>query len=339
MKTKLAPALRPTKLALALRPSKLALALAALGCAGAAAAQGQYPAKPIRILVGFAPGGSTEILARIIGQRLGETWQQQVVVDTRPGANGAIATELAAKSPADGYTLLMAAAGHTVNVSLNPKLGYHPVRDFAALSQVAMLPNLLVVHPSLPVRSVRDLIQLARARPDEMSHGSSGIGSPGHLSGEVFKLMTKVRFVHVAYKGSSQALIDLLGGHVQIAFPTVVAAMVHLRSGKLRPLGVTSAKRSSALPETPTIAEAGVPGYEVAGWYGMFAPAGVPQEIHARLGNEIARIVRSEAVRERLLREGAEPVGTNPDEFARFVVADVEKWAKVVAAVGIGKGQ
>ncbi len=315
------------------------LAGASLPVAASAQTQANYPVKPIRILVGFAPGGSTDILARLIGQRLGETFQQQVVVDTRPGANGAIATELVAKAPADGYTLLMAAAGHTVNVSLNPKLGYHPVRDFTALSQVAMLPNLLVVHPSLPVRSVRELIALARARPDDMTHGSSGAGSPGHLSGEVFKLMTGVRFVHVAYKGSSQALIDLLGGHVQIAFPTVVAAMVHLRSGRLRPLGVTSAKRSSALTDTPTIAEAGVPGYEVAGWYGLLAPANLPPEVLARLGAEIPRIVRSEAVRERLLREGAEPVGTAPDEFSRFVAADVEKWAKVVAAVGIGKVQ
>jgi len=312
-----------------------ALAAACAVLASHAVAQPAWPVKPIRILVGFAPGGSTEILARLVGQRLAEVVQQQVVIETRSGANGAIATELTARSAPDGYTLLMAAAGHTVNASLNPKLGYHPARDFTALTQVATIPNLLVVHPSLPVKSVRDLIALARARPDEMSHGSSGIGAPGHLSGEVFKMMTGVRFVHIAYKGSSQALIDLLGGHVQIAFPTVVAAMAHLKSGRLRPLGVTSIKRSSALPETPTIAETGVPGYEVVGWYGVFAPAGLPREVAARLGAELPRIVQSAELRDRLLREGAEPIGSSPEEFARFVVADVEKWARVVAAVGL----
>jgi tripartite-type tricarboxylate transporter receptor subunit TctC len=309
--------------------------LALWGAIGHALAQAPFASKPLRILVGYAPGGAADILARLMAQHLGEGLRQQVLVENRTGATGVIAAELVAKSPPDGYTMLLAPTGHTVAASLGPKLPFHPVRDFSALSQIAVMPNVLVVHPSLPVRSVRDLINLARARPDELTHGSSGTGSPGHLSGEVFKLMTGVRFVHIAYRGSSQALVDLLGGHVQIAFPTTVAVQAQLKGGRLRALAVTSLQRSSSLPDIPTVAESGVPGFEVVGWYGLLAPAGLPREIQMRLGGEIARIVRSDPVRERLVREGAESVGDTPDEFGRFLAADVEKWAKVVAAVGI----
>jgi len=310
-----------------------------LAPSGPLGAQPLQPGKPIRILVGYPPGGGADVLARMIGQHLGESLQRQVVIENRTGASGVIAAELVAKAAPDGHTLLLAPAGHTVNASLIAKLPYHPVDDFSPLSQIALLPNVLVVHPSLPVRSVRELITLARARPDELTHGSSGNGSPGHLCGEVFKLMTGVRWVHIAYRGSSQALIDLLGGHLQIAFPTIVAAQSQLRGGRLRPIAVTSLRRAYALPDTPTIAEAGVPDFEVVGWYGLIAPAGLPREIQLRLGNEIARIVRTPSVRERLQREGGEPVGDAPDEFGRFLASDVAKWAKVVAAVGLRGSQ
>ncbi len=301
-----------------------------------APAQAQpYPSRTVRILAGFAPGGSTDIMARIVAQKLTEAFQQQVVVENRPGANGNIAAETTAKAPPDGYTLLMAANGFTINASLYKTLPYNPTRDFSPITLFALIPNLLVVHPSLPVKSVRDMITLARGKPDQLTHGSSGTGSPGHLAGEVFKLMANVRFIHVAYKGSSQALIDLLGGHLQLAFPTIPAVMPYLKSGKLRALGVTSIKRSASLPEIATVAEAGVPGYEVVGWYGILAPAGVPRDIIVRLNGEITKALRLADMQERLLRDGADPVGNTPDEFRAYVESDVVKWSKVIQAAGV----
>jgi len=301
-----------------------------------APAQAQpYPSRTVRILAGFAPGGSTDIMARIVAQKLTEAFQQQVVVENRPGANGNIAAETTAKAPPDGYTLLMAANGFTINASLYKTLPYNPTRDFSPITLFALIPNILVVHPSLPVKSVRDMITLARGKPDQLTHGSSGTGSPGHLAGEVFKLMANVRFIHVAYKGSSQALIDLLGGHLQLAFPTIPAVMPYLKSGKLRALGVTSIKRSASLPEIATVAEAGVPGYEVVGWYGILAPAGVPRDIIVRLNGEITKALRLADMQERLLRDGADPVGNTPDEFRAYVESDVVKWSKVIQAAGV----
>ncbi len=301
-----------------------------------APAQAQpYPSRTVRILAGFAPGGSTDIMARIVAQKLTEAFQQQVVVENRPGANGNIAAETTAKAPPDGYTLLMAANGFPINASLYKTLPYNPTRDFSPITLFALIPNLLVVHPSLPVKSVRDMITLARGKPDQLTHGSSGTGSPGHLAGEVFKLMANVRFIHVAYKGSSQALIDLLGGHLQLAFPTIPAVMPYLKSGKLRALGVTSIKRSASLPEIATVAEAGVPGYEVVGWYGILAPAGVPRDIIVRLNGEITKALRLADMQERLLRDGADPVGNTPDEFRAYVESDVVKWSKVIQAAGV----
>ena len=256
-------------------------------------------------------------------------------MENRPGANGNIAAETTAKAPPDGYTLLMAANGFTINASLYKTLPYNPTRDFSPITLFALIPNLLVVHPSLPVKSVRDMITLARGKPDQLTHGSSGTGSPGHLAGEVFKLMANVRFIHVAYKGSSQALIDLLGGHLQLAFPTIPAVMPYLKSGKLRALGVTSIKRSASLPEIATVAEAGVPGYEVVGWYGILAPAGVPRDIIVRLNGEITKALRLADMQERLLRDGADPVGNTPDEFRAYVESDVVKWSKVIQAAGV----
>jgi tripartite-type tricarboxylate transporter receptor subunit TctC len=294
-----------------------------------------YPSRPARIIAGFSPGGSTDIMARIVAQKLTDALQQQVVVENRPGANGNIAAEVTAKAPPDGYTLLMAANGLTINPSLYKKVPYHPVKDFSPITLFALIPNVLVVHPALPAKSIKGLIALARAKPDQLTHGSSGTGAPGHLAGEVFKLMANVRFIHIAYKGSSQAVIDLMGGHVQLAFPTIPVVTQHIRSGKLRALGVTSLKRSASLPETPTIDEAGVRGYEVVGWYGVLAPAGVPRDIITRLNTEIAKALRAPDLQERLLRDGAEPVGNTPDEFRAYIEADVVKWAKVIDAAGI----
>jgi len=316
------------------RVLSLAAALSASCNVFGAEAQ-SFPNRPLRIIVGFAAGGSTDIIARLVAQKISEALQQPVVVENRTGANGNIAAEATAKALPDGYTMLMAANGLTINASLYKKLPYNPVKDFSPITQVAFIPNVLVVHPSLPVKSVKEFTALARARPGQLTHGSSGTGSPGHLAGEVFKIMTKVQFLHVAYKSSAQALIDLLGGHLQLAFPTTFVAMPQIKTGKLRALGVTSIKRSSSLPETPTIDESGVRGYEVVGFYGLLAPASVPKEIIARLNGEITRALRTPDIHERLLRDGAEPVGNTPEEFRAYIEADVGKWAKVIETAGI----
>ncbi|MBI1989706.1 MAG: tripartite tricarboxylate transporter substrate binding protein [Betaproteobacteria bacterium] len=316
------------------------LALAGLsGVTGFAGAQGQYPNRPLRMVVGYSPGGAGDYMARLVGRELGERFQQQVVIENRPGANGIIGAELVAKAPPDGYTLLLAPAGHTVNASLHSKLPYDPVRDFSAVNLVALIPNVLAVHPSIPAKTVSELIALVRAKPDQLVHASSGTGTPGHLSGEVLKQLTGVRFIHAPYKGAGQALTDLLGGHVHLAFPTVVAAMPQLKARRLRALAVTSAKRSLALPDVPTVSESGVKGYEVVGWYGVLAPARVPKDIVSLLNDTIWKILQAQDVRERLLREGAEPVGMSVEEFGSFLVSDLDKWAKIAKAAGLRPDQ
>lgn len=294
-----------------------------------------FPQRPLHLIVGFAAGGSTDIIARVIAQKLTETLQQPVVVDNRAGANGNIAAEATAKAAPDGYTMLMAANGLTINVSLYQNLLYDPLRDFSPITQVAEIPNVLVVHPSLPVRSVDELITLAKARPGQLTHGSSGTGSPGHMAGELFKMMTSVSFVHVPYKSSAQALIDLVGGNIQLAFPTTFVAMPQINSGKLRALGITSMKRSRSLPAMPTLDEAGVRGYEVVGFYGIVAPAGVAPEIIARLNRAITQVLRMPDVEARLLRDGAEPVASTAAEFRSYLEVDVNKWRRLIAAAGI----
>ena len=316
------------------RSASLAVALCAACNALGAEAQ-SFPNRPLRFIVGFAPGGSTDIIARLISQKLTAALQQPVVVENRTGANGNIAAEATAKAPPDGHTMLVAANGLTINPSLYKQIAYNPVRDFSPITQIAFIPNVLVVHPSLPVKTVKEFIGLARARPGQLTHGSSGTGSPGHLAGEVFKIMTHVQFLHVAYKSSGQALIDLLAGNLQLAFPTTFAGMPQIKAGKVRAVGVTSLKRSRSLPDTPTIDESGVRGYEVVGFYGILAPAGVPQEIVARLNSEIVKALRSPDMRERLLRDGAEPVASTSEEFRAYIAADVGKWAKVIKTAGI----
>jgi tripartite-type tricarboxylate transporter receptor subunit TctC len=307
----------------------------ALASASGAWAQTAFPTKPLRMYVGFAPGGFTDLAARLIGPKLSEALGQPVIIENRTGANGGIAAELTARSAPDGHTMYMASPGHTTNPLLQDKTQYDAIKDFTAVSLVAHIPNVFVVHPSVPWRTLKELLAHARARPQAFTQGSAGIGSPGHLSSELLQMMTNTRFVHVPYKGSGPALIDLISGHIDLSFPSTAAALPHVKAGKLRALGVTSAKRSPQYPDVPTIAEAGVPGYDVVGWYGLIGPAGMPDHALTRLSTEIARIVKMPDIRDRIAGAGAEPVGNSPAEFATFLVQDQQKWAKVIKAGNI----
>ena len=314
--------------------SPIAIVLLCFACA--TQAQGQYPAKPIRIIVAYTPAGTTDILARAIGQRFTETWKQPVIVDNRPGANGNIGTEVAAKAPADGYTLLMATAGtHGVNPGLYPKLPYDAVKDFAPISLTALVPNILVVNNTLPVKNVQELVTHAKKNPGKLSFGSPGIGSTGHLSAELFKTLAGIDMVHVAYKGSAPTLQDLMGGQVQVVIDNIPPYLPHVKAGKIRALAVTPAKRSPAAPELPTMAEAGVKGYDAASWFGLLAPAGTPPEIVGQLSEETRRILNMPDVREKLLSLGAQPAGSTPDEFARFIDAEIAKWNRVIRSANV----
>jgi tripartite-type tricarboxylate transporter receptor subunit TctC len=306
----------------------------ALFMAAAVAHAQQYPAKPVRIVVGFPPGGAVDILARAVAPKLAESLGQQLIVDNRPGASSTIAADIAAKSPPDGYTLLMVSAAHAVNPSLYRKLPYDTERDFAPISLVAATPYILVVHPSLPVHNVRDLIQLAKQHRGELSYASSGNGGLPHLSGELLKLKAGIDMSHIPYKGSAAVTRDVLGGHVPICFNNLLSAMPHVHAGRLRALGVTSAKRLEAAPDVPTIAEAALPGYEVVGWYGMLAPAGTSKDVISRLSKETERAVRAPEVGKRLASEGVDAVGSTPEAFTAVIRTDIGKWGEVVRAAG-----
>lgn len=303
--------------------------------AGPALSQQDYPAKPIRFIVGVAPGGATDILARAIGGKLSENLRQQVIVDNRPGANHIIGGELTAKSPKDGYTIQIIPEGFVINASVYAKLPFDPLRDFSPIAIVALVPNILVIHPSLPARNVKTFIAFARARPGQMSTGSSGVGSPSHMSGELFKIMAGIDWTHVPYRGQSLAVIDMISGQIQLGFPSIPASVAHIKSHRLVPLGVTTPQRASALPEVPSIAEAGLPSYEVSGWYGVIGPAGIPKPLVSRINQEINDILKAPEMRDRLLKEGAEPRTGTPEEFAAVMASDLKKWAKVVASAGI----
>jgi tripartite-type tricarboxylate transporter receptor subunit TctC len=294
-----------------------------------------YPDKPIRLVVPFSAGGTTDILARAVGQKLGEHLGQQVVVDNKPGAGGNIGSDIVAKSAPDGYTLVMGTVGtHAINASLYKKMPYDHIKDFVPVSLVALVPNILVVHPSVPANSVKELIAYAKANPGKLNFASSGNGTSIHLSGELFKTTAGVEMTHVPYKGSAPAVTDLLGGQVQLMFDNMPSALPHVKAGKLKALGVTTAKRFPAAPDIPTIAEAGVPGYEASSWFGVLAPAGTPKEIVNKLSSEIAKILQTPEIKERLLSQGAEPVGNTPDQFTAFIKAETAKWAKVVKESG-----
>jgi tripartite-type tricarboxylate transporter receptor subunit TctC len=304
-----------------------AVALAVL--AGGAYAQA-YPAKPIRWIVPFPPGGSTDLLARVVGQKLTESWGQQVIVENKGGAGGTLGAAEAARAPADGYTLLMGAIHHTIASSVYPKLPYDFQKDFAPITVVAIVPNVLVVNPSVPANSTKELIAYAKANPGKLTYGSAGMGTAHHLIGEQFNLQAGVNILHVPYKGSSPAVADLIGGQVLIMYDTVASCLPHIKSGKLRPLAVTTAKRSVALPDVPTIAEAALPGFEVTTWFGALAPAKTPNEIVLKLNGEIVRILAMPDVRKRLLDAGAEPVGNSPGEMAAQIKRETEEFGKIV---------
>jgi tripartite-type tricarboxylate transporter receptor subunit TctC len=297
------------------------------------AAQG-YPSKPIRLIVPFTPGGGTDILARVIGQKLTESMGQQVIVDNRAGAGGNIGAELAAKSSPDGHTILMVSASYTVNAGLY-KLAFDPVRDLAPVTQVASVPFVLVAHPAVPASNVKELVALARSKPGQLNYASSGNGSAPHLAGELLTMMTHTTMVHVPYKGGAPAVADVIGGQVQLLFSTVIQGLPHIKSGRLKPLAVGSPKRSSALPEVPTIAESGVPGYDVTNWFGVLAPGAIPRQIIKRLNREIVQHLQTADLRTRLAAEGADPVGSSPGEFERVIRGDIEKYARIVKAAGI----
>ena len=299
-----------------------------------ALAQGSYPVKPIRIVIGTPAGGGSDLMARTLGQQFTQAWGQQTIVEPRPGASGNIAAELVAKAAPDGYTLYVPYGTHTVNPSIYAKVGYDPIRDFAPISLVSSAPNILIVHPSLPVKSVKDLVALGKAKPGALSFGSGGNGSTAHLSGELFRMLANVNMVHVPFKGAPGSVLAVMSGEVQLAFPNLPPALPQVRAGKLRALAVTTSKRFGAVPQIPTVAEAGVPGYEARAWFGVLAPGGTPRPIVTRLNTEIVKIVRSAEMRERLLADGTEAIGSTPEEFTAVMKTDIAKWAKVIKASG-----
>ena len=296
-----------------------------------------YPNKPIRFVVGFPPGGTNDIVARALGQKLTELMGQQFVIENRGGANTAIASEAFVRQPPDGYTIMLNAPGHATNPSLM-KLNFDSMRDFAFISLAAESQNLVVVHPSFPPRNVKELIAISKARPGDINYGSSGVGTTVHLSAELFQFMTGVKWVHIPYKGGGPAIVDLLGGHHVLYFGNIPSVIQHVRAGKLRALAVSSAKRSSAAPEIPTVAESGVPGFEVTTWYGVSAPAKTPRPIIDRLNSEINRALQSADLRSQLINSGADPAGNTPEQYTAFMQNEINKWAKVIKAAGI-KGQ
>jgi len=299
----------------------------------AALAHGQtaYPSKTIRLVVPFPPAGATDILSRDLMQRVSARLGQQVVVDNRPGAGGTIGSDLVAKSAPDGYTLLMATTStHSIGPTLTPKLPYDVVRDFAPVSLIALSTNLLVVPSSLPVNSVKDLVALAKAKPGQLNFGSSGTGTIVHLSGEMFRFRTGTDIVHVPYKGTQLVIPDLISGQISMLFDNIVSAQANLKTGRLKAIGISSLKRSPLMPEVPTIAESGYPGFEASTWFGVYAPAGTPKDIVVRLNREIVAALQSPEMKDRLAILGAEPVGSTPEEMAHTVASDTAKWAKVI---------
>ncbi len=303
--------------------------------AGSSLAQTVYPAKAIRYVVPFPAGGPLDIVARAIGQELNKSWGQPVVIDNRPGAGGNIGADLVAKAPADGYTILMGAVStHAINVTLYNTLPYDPIRDFAPVTLITSVPNVLVVHPSVPANNVKELIALAKSRPGQLNFASGSTGSAGHLAGELFNSMAGVRMTHIPYKGAAPAVVDLMAGHVSLMFDNMSSALPNIKATRVRALAVTTLKRSPLLPQLPTISDAGLRGFDIATWFGIFAPAGTPPDIVARLNGEIVRILHTPEMKERLALLGAEPIGNKPDEFAAFVKAEIPKYVKVIQTSG-----
>lgn len=294
-----------------------------------------YPVKPIRLVVPFAPAGSADALARTIQPALSEALGQTLVIDNRPGASSTIGTDMAAKAAPDGYTLVLITTTHTVNPSLYAKLPYDAVRDFAAISLVVSQPNILVVHPAVAAKSVRELVALAKAKPNTLNFASGGNGSSPHLSGELFKIVAGIQVAHIPYKGSGPGVTDLLGGHVQIMFAGPLALEQHIKSGRLRALAVADRRRSAVLPEVPTMTEAGFPGVETGTWYGMLAPARTPPAAVTFIQRAIVRILQAPDMKSRMLNQGVDIVASSPAEFEKFIITEVAKWSRVVQAAGV----
>jgi tripartite-type tricarboxylate transporter receptor subunit TctC len=309
---------------------------AALLPAAAAHAQGaaNYPTKPIRYIVGYTPGGTADMLARAVGQKLTEVWGQQVIVENRPGAGTNIGMEVAAKSAPDGYTLFMPTVANAINPTLYPKLNVDVMRDFVHITNFAKVPGIVVVHPSVPAKNVKELIAVAKAHPNSLRHGSTGIGSPHHLAGEIFKTMAGVKMVHVPYRGATPALIDVVAGHIEVYFGAMVSTLPHAKSGRVRALGVTTLKRVAAVPDIPTISEQGLKGFETGSWFGMSVPTGTPRDIITKLHTEAVRILGLRDLRDRMTSEGAEFVADTPEQFTAFLRTELEKWGRAVKASG-----
>ncbi len=309
---------------------------AGLGTGGYVAAAEMYPVKPVRVIAAFPPGGFVDFTTRVLAGPLAAALGQQVIVDNRGGAGGIVGTELAARAAPDGYTLTVGSAGtHAVNQSLYRKLPYNVLRDFQPVARLADAPSVLAVHPSFPAKSVKELIAVARARPGQVMYASAGSGTSTHLAAALFEHLARVKLVHVPYKGGGPMIIDVVAGQVPVTFGTAASVSPHTKSGRLRGLAVTGGQRSAVLPDLPTIAESGVPGYEMLNWLGLFAPAGTPRAVVEKLNEEAMRIMRSVEIRSRLNAQGAEPSPLATDEFAAFVKKEIEKWGKVVAATGM----
>lgn len=309
----------------------------AVACCAAAGAQAQsYPAKPIRLILPFPPGGGTDVVGRLLAQKLGQALGQQVIVDNRAGAGGRIGTDLAAKSPPDGYTLLLATSSVMgTGPALYQKLPFDMPKDFAPVSLVAYTAYVLVAHPSVPAKSVKELVALAKSKPGRLTYASSGAGGAAHLSGELFSAMAGVKLIHVAYKGSSPGMLSVVSGETDLMFNNALPALPQVKNGRLRALGVTTPQRSAVLPEVPTITESGLKGFEVQQNYGVLAPAGTPREIVARLNQEIGKLMRTEDAKSRLLADGSEAKVSTPEELERMIVAEIAKWSRVIRQVGI----
>ena len=313
----------------------MAFTLVAAAFSAGALAQTDYPSKPVRFIVGQAPGGATDIIARLVGSKMHEAFGQNVIVENRTGAAGSIGAASVAKSPPDGYTILVVSSSYAINPSLYSSLPFDPQKDLAPVSLLAEAPFLLVVHPSVPAKSVKELIALAKAKPGTLTYGSGGTGSSGHLAGALFEMGSRVSLTHIPYKGAGQALVDVVAGQITFMFASVLSATPQIKQGRLRVLGVTSNKRSRALPQVPTIAEAGVPGYATTTWYGLLAPAGTRQPVIDRLSAAAHKAVTSPELRDRMLSDGAEPIGSSPAEFQKHIATDMAKWRKVVQSAGV----
>ena len=301
---------------------------------GAGVAQ-NYPVKPIRYIVPFATGGTTDILSRLIGSKLTEAWGQQVLIDNRPGAGGNVGSEIAAKAPPDGYTILGGTvSSHSINTSLYSKMPYHPLRDFAPVTLLVTLPNVLIVHPSVPARSVKELVAFVKARPGQLRFASAGSGTSQHLSGELFMMLTGTKMIHVPYKGSGPASLDLLGGQIEMMFENSTSAVPYIKAGRMRALGVTTAKRTHVLPDTPTLMEAGLAGFDISSWQGVFTPAGTPPDIVRKLHGEIVRIMGLPDIQRRLSDLGLTTIANSPEQFTAFIKAEIEKWQKIIKVSG-----